>query len=259
MHSKQQEIQENLTLTAPTIYEIISKEAEQELGRPVQSLVFSGIAAGLCISFSLFVMGYLSLMSDNPLIVAMGYCVGFLVVIKGRMQLFTENTITVILPLLKNTCWRNFKCTGRLWGIVFVTNMIGTFLAAFMASQVGIATPDQLAEFIKLSSKAMDKTSAEIFLTAIPAGFILAAMVWMLPSAQSNKFFIILMMTYVISIGGFAHVVAGSTKAFLLLLEHQINLSDCLQYIALAGAGNIVGGSVLFSVLAYAQTSKELK
>lgn len=259
MSLEKDEIQENLPLASPTIYEIISQEAQQELVRPVQSLVFSGIAAGLCISFSLFVMGYLSLMSNNPLIVAMGYTVGFLIVIKGRLQLFTENTITVILPLLKNTSWRNFKRTGQLWGIVFITNMIGTFFAAFMASQVGIATPDQLAEFVKLSAKALDKTTGDVFLMAIPAGLILAAMVWMLPSAQGNKFFIILMMTYVISIGGFSHVVAGSTKAFLLLLENQINLADCVLYITLAGAGNIVGGSVLFSVLVYAQTSKELK
>lgn len=251
-------IKDNLTLNSPTIYEIISNEGHEEMERPAQSLLCSGIVAGLCISFSLFVMGYLSLLTNNPLVIAFGYTTGFLIVIKGRLQLFTENTIKVILPLLKTITLRNVKKTLRLWGLVFLANMIGTAFAALLMGPIGIATPEQLEAFLSLSMGAVDKQPLKIFLTAIPAGFILATMVWMLPSTQTSKVLVILLMTYVISIGQFAHVVAGATEVFLLLFENQISLRHGITYILLAGLGNIIGGTVLFSVLAYGQTFKEL-
>jgi len=253
-----EDIEENLTLNSPTIYGIIAEEGREEMERPFNSLLFSGIVAGLCISFSLFTMGYLSLLTDNKIIIALGYTIGFLIVIKGRLQLFTENTITVILPLLKRPTGRNFYRTGRLWLIVFCANMIGTALTALLVGHGGIATEKQMTAFIEISKYAIDKTPSEVFLTAIPAGFILAAMVWMLPSTQSSKTLVIILMTFVISIGHFSHVVAGSTEAFLLLFENNITLVETMTYIGLAAAGNIIGGTVLFSMLAYGQTYKEL-
>ena len=251
------EIEERLSLTTPYIYAVIAQEGKEELSRPFNSLLFSGIAAGLCISFSLFTMGYLAILTTNPLVIALGYTIGFLIVIKGRLQLFTENTIAVILPLLAHFTWRNLYRTSRLWGIVFIANMMGTALAAFMMGPIGMASGEQMQAFIDISQKALDKDAMDIFLTAIPAGFILASMVWMFPSTNSQTL-VILIMTYVISIGHFSHVVAGSTEAFLLLMENHIGLGECLTYILLAGLGNIVGGTVLFSVLAYGQTYQEL-
>ena len=253
-----EDIEDNLTLTSPTIYGIIAEEGQEEMERPFNSLLFSGIAAGLCISFSLFTMGYLSLLTDNKIVIALGYTVGFLMVIKGRLQLFTENTITVILPLLKRPTGRHFYRTGRLWLIVFCANMVGTALTALLVGPGGIGTPAHMQAFVEISKHALDKTPAEVFLTAIPAGFILAATVWMLPSSRSSKALVVILMTFVISIGGFSHVVAGSTEAFLLLFENHISLFETFSYIALAAAGNVIGGTALFSMLAYGQTYKEL-
>jgi len=255
--SLDKQVKENLTLTAPTIYEIIAEEGREELERPFNSLLFSGIAAGLCISFSLFTMGYLALMTDNPLIISVGYCIGFLMVILGRLQLFTENTITAILPVLNKFSTYTVMATAKLWGLVFVANMIGTAFAAFLIGPVGIAPIEQLEMFLAISHHAVDKTPMEIFLTAIPAGFILATTVWMLPSSRS-KVLVIMLMTYVISIGGFSHVVAGSTEVFLMLFNNELGIIDGLTFIVLAGLGNIVGGTFLFSMLAYGQTYMEL-
>lgn len=251
-------VKENLTLTSPVIYEIIKKEGEEELSRPPNSLLFSGIVAGLCISFSLFTMGYLSLLTDNTALIAAGYTVGFLMVSKGRFQLFTENTITAILPALNRMSTAGFMKTGRLWGIVFFANMIGTAFAALLMGTLGVASDIQLEVFIAISKEAVIKDGTKVFLTAIPAGFILATMVWMLPNTPDSKTAVVLLMTYIISIGGFSHVVAGSCEAFLLLFEGYMGLWPTVQYIFLAGLGNITGGTILFSLLAYAQTYKEL-
>ncbi len=57
-----------------------------------------------------------------------------------------------------------------------------------------------------------------MLLRGITSGFLIAAMVWMIPSAESAKFAVITLMTYLIAIGGFTHIVAGSMEAYMLVL-----------------------------------------
>jgi formate-nitrite transporter family protein len=68
--------------------------------RPAVSLWWSGVAAGISISFSLLSQAILNLRLPEtqwrPLISSFGYSVGFVIVVLARQQLFTENTITVV-------------------------------------------------------------------------------------------------------------------------------------------------------------------
>ena len=80
----------------------------------------------------------------------------------------------------------------------------------------------------------------------------------MLPSAQNNEFFVIFLMTYLIAIGDFTHVVAGSAEAFVLMLSSDISIGDAFGYIGAAGLGNVIGGTGLFALLAYAQVKDEI-
>lgn len=256
------QIDDNLRLRAPTIFEIISKEGEEELRRPTFSLWASGLAAGLGISFSVFAEGILHNVLDGnaaqELIENFGYCLGFLIVILGRLQLFTENTITVVLPVLKKFSMRSLLKTARLWGIVFSANMIGTCFTAFFTIYTGIFTAEQISGFNAVSHHFVERSIYEAFQHGIPAGFIIAAMVWMMPSSKGNEFWVIILMTYIIALGGFTHVVAGSTEVFLLTWQNQLGWLEGFGYILATGAGNIMGGSVLFALLAYAQTRGEL-
>jgi formate/nitrite transporter FocA (FNT family) len=84
-------------------------------------------------------------------------------------------------------------------------------------------------------------------------------MVWLIPSAEAAQFYVIVLMTYLISIGGFAHIVAGSVEAFLLVLAGQMTWSSMLtDFLIPVLAGNIVGGTALFALIAYAQVMKEI-
>jgi len=91
--------EERTALRAAVIHEAIRTEGEAELLRPASALMWSGMAAGLSMGFSLAAMGLLySRLPDTqwrPLITDLGYTVGFLVVILGRQHLYTENTLTV--------------------------------------------------------------------------------------------------------------------------------------------------------------------
>ena len=67
------------------------------------------------------------------------------------------------------------------------------------------------------------------------------------------------MMTYLIALGDFSHVIVGSAEVFTLLLQGELPILKAFQYLGLVGLGNIVGGTGLFTLLAYAQVHKEIR
>ena len=73
----------------------------------------------------------------------------------GRQQLFTENTLTVILPLLAQPTLRIFLRVAQLWGVVFATNMLGTFLFATIVAHVAVFPPDIQLSFLHLSQQSV--------------------------------------------------------------------------------------------------------
>lgn len=260
MQKDNQEVSERLRLASPTIYEIIATEGRKELRRPFQSLAWSALVAGIAISFSLLCEGFIKLQTGgtNFLLENLGYIVGFLIVIQGRFQLFTENTITAILPLLENFSGYKLMRVVKLWSIVFGANMAGTFLVALLISTFDFFSAEQFQVFLDISHHAVDRPLFDIFLQAIPAGFLIAALVWMLPSSEGEQFWIISVMIYIIAIGDFAHIVAGSAEVFLLLLNFELALGQGLGYLFFACLGNIIGGTGLFALMAYAQVREEM-
>jgi formate/nitrite transporter FocA (FNT family) len=258
----EKELRENSRLTALDIYEILRREGEDEMSRPATSLVWSGIAAGLSISFSLIVEGGLQARLPDtpwrPLITGFGYTVGFVIAVMARHQLFTENTITVVLPVAAQPSVDNLRRMGRLWGLVLCANLAGTLLAALFCSYTSVLSSDVRAAMLTISLESISHTQLEIFVRAIVGGFLIAAMVWLLPSANSTQFHVIVLMTYLIAIGGFAHVV-GSFEGFMLLANGRISAWHMLIGFDIpALIGNIVGGTALFALISYAQVAKEI-
>src|SRR3954471_17860617 len=126
------EIADHSRLRVPQIYQVVRHEVETEMARPVTSLWWSGVAAGLSITFSVFARAvlqhYLPETGWRPLVTGFGYTVGFLLVVLARQQLFTENTITAVLPVAANPSGKNVYRLARLWAIVFVANLTGTLV-----------------------------------------------------------------------------------------------------------------------------------
>ncbi len=105
---EQSEVREAQRPRAPVVYEIIRLEGERELQRPIASLWWSGVAAGISIGFSFLSQAALGAglpQSEwNHVLASLGYSVGFIIVILGRQQLFTENVLTAVLPVI--TRWK---------------------------------------------------------------------------------------------------------------------------------------------------------
>lgn len=249
-------------LSAPTVYEIIAAEGLEEMERPLSSLWWSGIGAGLGVSLSLYVMAALrASLGDTPgagTLEKFGYCFGFLVVILGRLQLFTENTITPILPLLRRRESGMLRSVAQLWAVVFVANLVGTFFAALVPTIFPIGSPEITSAMMEISSDFAARGYTNTFFSAIPAGFMIAALVWMLPGSKGFEFWTIVLMTFAIGITDTSHVIVGSTELFMAVLSGDSGIAEATARLLLAGAGNILGGTGLFALLAYAQVSKEI-
>lgn len=250
-------------LSSKLIYEVIRRDGEEELARTKRSLFWSGTAAGIMISFSVLGEAILrTYLPDAPwsfLIENFGYSLGFLLVIMGRMQLFTENTITTVLPLMVKPTAHNFACVARLWVIVLGANVLGAFCIATLYAYTP-AIPENLAPaLLSLSEHAIHMPADESFFRAIPAGILVAAIVWMLPQADESGFFIILTFTWLIAAGDFTHIVAGSVEMAYLAVQGLLGPTEAVfGFFIPVLAGNIVGGTVVFALIAWGQVKDDV-
>lgn len=256
-------VKEAAKLAPKLVYEVIRRNGDEELNRPTRSLIWSGITAGIMISFS--VLGeaiFRTYLPDRPvsfLIENLGYSLGFLLVIIGRMQLFTENTITTVLPLMARPTWRMAGCVARLWGIVLTANVVGAFVIASLFVFTPALPPELTPALLSLAQHATGMPPSEGFFRAIPAGILIAAIVWMMPQSKGNSFFIILTFTWLIAAGDFAHIVAGSVEMAYLMVQGLLPFSSAMFGFFLPVLfGNIVGGTVIFTLMAWGQVKDEV-
>ncbi len=258
------QVEEHAAVPSEVVYEAIRRDGLHELSRPVSGLWWSGVAAGIALSFSVLAEGALhAALPDQPwrpLVSGLGYSIGFLVVVQARMQLFTENTITPILPVFLNPGWGILGQLLRLWAVVLVANLAGCAAAAAAMSLPQLASAE-LSEGVREIARSYAALSpAEQFLRGIPAGFVIAAMVWILPRQDgAGEILAIVLLTWTIAAAEMSHVVAGSTKLFLLTFAGEMSLAQALLLdTAPALAGNVLGGTGIFSALAYAQVRERV-
>jgi formate/nitrite transporter FocA (FNT family) len=258
-----EDVAEMSTPRTPVIYEVVRRLGDEEMDRPATSLWWSGVAAGLSISFSLLAQAILqSHLPDapwRPLVSSLGYCVGFLMVVLGRQQLFTESTITVVLPVFKNLSLDSLWRMTRLWLIVLVANFTGTLFAAAFCRYTPVLTPELKEAMLEISRTLLPVGWWDMAFRGVTSGFLIAAMVWIIPSAETAKFAVITLMTWLIAVGGFTHVVAGSMEANLLVLSGDWAWWQMLwQFFVPVLIGNVVGGTALFALISYAQVMEEI-
>lgn len=256
-------VDEVAKLSSKLIYEVIRREGEEELARPARSLIWSGIAAGMLISFS--VLGeaiFRTYLPDAPwrhLVENLGYSLGFLLVIIGNMQLFTENTITTVLPLMVRPTPRMLGRVARLWLIVLLANVVGAFAVSFMFVYGSVIPENLQPALLSLSEHAVGMAPGQSFFRAIPAGVLVAAIVWMLPQNEDSSFWIILTFTWLIAAGDFTHVVAGSVEMAYLSWKGLLGPVEAIfGFFLPVLAGNIFGGTVIFALMVWGQVKDEI-
>jgi formate/nitrite transporter FocA (FNT family) len=256
--AEKEEAEERSAPSGSVVYQAIRSEGEGELERPTSALMWSGLAAGLSMGFSFVAQALLRAhipdASWRPLIVNFGYSIGFLIVVLGRQQLFTENTLTVILPLLAKRDGPTLRNVARLWAAVFLANLAGALLFALVLAKTNAFESNMNDVFKALGDEATRAGFATTLLRGIFGGWLIAMMVWLLPFAETARVWVIIIITYLVGLGGFSHVIAGATETMYLAFIGRISWLQCVDgYIVPALIGNTIGGVSLVAAINHAQ------
>lgn len=245
------------------IHEIIRAEGEEELKRRAGALFWSALAAGLSMGFSY--AGQALLMSDLPegpgrhAVASFGYTIGFLIVVLGRQQLFTESTLTAVLPALTHRDLKTWKATARLWAIVAVANLIGTWLFAAALVFGKPLPPEAGPALAQLAHESVSHPFWNTLLRSVFAGWLIALMVWLLPSAHTAKILVIALITWVVALAKLSHIIAGSAEAAYGVMSGAASFGQYFGAFLLPTLiGNMIGGVSLVAILNHAPLSEEV-
>ena len=255
-----EEVLDKAAASAHIVYRAILKEAEEELERPSIALAWSGLGAGMSMGFSLVADGLLqSRLPAGPwrdLIGKLGYTIGFVILVLGRQQLFTENTLTPVLALLKRRDTQTLTSVLRLWTVVLFTNLAGGMLIAYVLERSPVFSLEERAAFLRISSEAMQPDAGTLFLKGIFAGWLIATMVWMLPVAETARVSVLILIPYVVGLGGLSHIIIGSIYCVYTIAAHQHTWFEYFTHFAWPVLlGNCIGGVTLVAFVNYAQAT----
>jgi formate/nitrite transporter FocA (FNT family) len=251
------DVEELATPRTPVIYEVVRRLGEEEMERPVTSLWWSGVAAGLSISFSLLsqaiLTAHLPQASWQPLVVSFGYSIGFIMAVLSRQQLFTESTITAVLPVAAEVTWGNIVRMARLWAIVLAANLAGTLFADCSHSR-----PCSQATWQRHAGDQPRSVELRLVGDGLPGdcrGFLMAAMVWLMPGAEGAQFHVITLMTWLTPSADSPHrrrhgiLSSGIFGGWFAAMITEFMVPVLI--------GNMIG-TTLFALIAYAGDGRDL-
>ena len=249
--------------TAAEIYERVEENGEDELARSSTALAFSGLGAGIAMGLSGLgvagALGVLGLGDWERFAASIFYPIGFIAVIVGRAQLFTENTLYPVVLVLDRRDRSTFAETLRLWGIVFVTNVVGTLVFAVLAIRGGGLDPKIAHHLVTLGEDAANHGWLHVFVSGVFGGWLVALVAWLVHASQRTiaQIVIIWMLTFMLGVAHFAHCIASSGEILSSVVNGTTRPGAYLAWLAAATLGNIVGGVGIVSLLNYGQVKPD--
>jgi formate/nitrite transporter FocA (FNT family) len=94
---------------------------------------------------------------------------------------------------------------------------------------------------------------------AVLAGWLIALMVWLLPSARSARLLTVLLITYVVAACNLSHVIAGSVEGLYAVFSGAVGLGDYFfVFLIPTLIGNVIGGISLVALINHAAIAPEI-
>jgi formate-nitrite transporter family protein len=255
-----EQAEERMVASAKVVHEVVVREGLEELDRSGWALAWSGLAAGFAMGLSMMTSGFIrDALPDTSwrhMVVALGYPMGFVAAIIARQQVFTENPLRAVVPLLETKSGETLVKVVRLWSVILVCNVLGAWVFAFIAARTSLFEQNIHTAFAAIGTEVYNQPFWDIFIKAVFAGWIIALMSWMMSSSVHSKFTVIFVMTYLIGLAKFKHVIAGSVDALYLVSTGAANFGQYLsQFFWPTLLGNVVGGVALVAIVNHAQVT----
>jgi formate/nitrite transporter FocA (FNT family) len=260
---QEREAEHRTSVRANVIHEAIRRDGLVEMERGPSALTWSALAAGLAMGMSFVAESLLKhyLPPDvhwAPLLTKLGYAVGFVIVILGKQQLFTENTLTPIIPLMHEKTAERFGKVATLWAFVLAGNLLGAHLIAWFLGATPVLRPEFHSALAAVGTETTTPDFWTMLIRGIPAGWLIATIVWLRAAMDSGELAMIFVVTWLVGIGGFTHVIAGSVDYLYLVVRGDAAWTSWLfGFFVPVLIGNVLGGVSITAALNHAQVAAE--
>lgn len=260
---EERESEHRTSVRAKVVHEAIRRDGEAEMGRGPSALAWSAFAAGIAMGMSFLAEALLKyyLPPDAhwaPLVTKLGYSIGFVLVILGKQQLFTENTLTPIIPLMHEKTLAKFGKVAMLWTFVLLGNLLGAHLIAWFLGATPVLRPEFHSSLAEVAQETTTPDFWTMLIRGIPAGWLIATIVWLRAAIDSGELAVILIVTWLVGVAGFTHVIAGSIDYLYLVATGDAAWMSWLSgFLIPVLAGNIIGGVTITAALNHAQVAAE--
>lgn len=200
----------------------------------------------------------------------LGFCVGLVLVLVAGAELLTGNVLMVLAAARRRVTWAQ---VGRNWGLVFLGNLVGGVLLAYLILASGHTALDKGAvahQAVAVAVGKVGKTTAQLFFSGILCNVLVCLAVWMAFAGKTlaDKVLAVLLPVTAFVAAGFEHSVADMylLPLGLMLRDHGADLANIAKLdvphviwtVVMVTLGNIVGGG-LFVALAYHAAYPEAK
>jgi formate/nitrite transporter FocA (FNT family) len=248
------------------IWESGLDEGERRLGRGWTGLAATGFAGGVDVFFSILLLAVTAgalheVLPEAPshVLGSLVFGVGFAFITLGRAELFTENFLIPVAAV-----WAGRARTGalvRMWAITMAANFVGLALFAALFSVSGVLEPAALETAGRMADTLGQREALPALLSAIAAGTIMTLFTWVAAAAESSgaRVAASLVIGFVLAAPSLNHAVVGFGEILFGLLAGtaQATWTDLVRTVAIAIAGNLLGGVGLVFTTRLAQVRAE--
>lgn len=231
-------------------------------GRYLVYAMMAGLYVGFGIMLAFTIGGILDSVNSPSTKMAMGASFGValsLVVFAGA-ELFTGNNFVMTLGILNKKI--NFKECGKIWGMAYLGNFLGSIVAALGFIGAGLATGSVSEFIIKTAGTKISMPVEQLVIRGILCNILVCLAVWCTYrlKTETGKLIMMSLCIFAFVTVGFEHSVANMSLlaiGVVLTKGTTITISGYLYNLFFVTIGNIIGGAIL--AMAYYYISDENK
>lgn len=242
--------------------EYILHLSKDKSSKPFLVLLVQGLLAGIYISIGAIGYFKVSASTADPglgaFLGAMVFPLGIIAVLLMQAELYTSDCMVMTAVYAGRT---RLHKIFKILGIIFVANVIGCILVAYLTNVSDIFNNDVMELVKNTAIKKAYMPFGRLLVSGILCNIIVCTGVCLAYSCQNEmaKIAVLWLAIAVFTLSGTEHVVANAYYLFTAYFAGvDITLLDIIYNMAVSGLGNFIGGGIIVSGANYILASKDI-
>jgi len=229
-------------------FDRLVEEGEQRLGRSWLGLAATGFVGGLDIGIGVLALLLVEQTTHSVLLGGLAFSAGLIALSLGRSELFTENFLVPVVAVVAKP--GTLLGLVRLWMMTLVTNLLGGWVVTGL---VMVGFPALRGSAVEAARSYLNLGFGwSAFALALVGGMIITLMTHLQHATDADGVRLVpaVLAGFLLGAGKVNHAIVASLVCFAALQAGApFGYLDWLKLFAFAGAGNMLGGLGLVTVL----------